>query len=66
MKPSDDLKVNYSTDKNAESIADICRITGLSETTVRRHVKNMVRQGIWKEVIKKSGNVTFKAYIKIK
>lgn len=66
VKPSDDLKKKYTTNPNAETIGEIAKITGLSETTVRRHAKKMVESKLWKEVItyrKEQGFV--KGYIKI-
>lgn len=68
VKPSDELKKKFNPPeyKEAETIADIVKVTGLGETTVRRHAKRMVDAGIWKQVTKKEKHHFTTAYIKIK
>jgi hypothetical protein len=66
MKPSDDLKREFTKDKNAETIQDLVKVTGLADTTIRRHAKKMIAQNIWKEVYKKTDAGICKAYIKIR
>lgn len=67
MKPSDDIQVKeICKDKNAQTIQEICEVTGLSQTTVRRHAQQMLKTGQWKQVWKKEGNHIVQAYIRVK
>lgn len=68
MKPSDELKKLYpiTTDENAQSIAEMEKETGLSEATIRRHIKKMLDVGEWEEVLKKQNGTIAKAYKRVK
>ncbi len=66
MKPSIDLKREITKDKDAQTSKEIAEETGLAYSTVRIHAKRMVKNGIWKEVLKKVQNRVAIAYIKIK
>lgn len=66
MKPSIDLKRKIITNKDAQSIEQIMKETGLSETSVRRHAKRMVDLEIWQEGYKKVSYGFVKVFLKIK
>ena len=68
MKPSDDLKVKYQlyTGKDAQTVDDIAKESGLGLTTVRAFARKMVEQKIWRRVFVKKNNAIIPAYIKIK
>lgn len=66
MKPSEMIKQPTYKGKDAETIKDIVKTSGLSETTVRRHARKMIDVGRWKEVIVKEKHSFTKAYIVIK
>lgn len=66
MKPSDDLKTDVYKGKDAQTISEISKECGLSETTVRRLAAIMVANGKWK-VVKIKTKVGFaKAYLRVK
>ncbi len=66
MKPSDDLKRDIYTGKDAQTIEQISNETGLSVRTVRDHANKMVRVGIWKKVLLKHDSRFLNGYIKVK
>lgn len=66
MKPSDTLLKNIYKGKDAETVSEICKSSGLGETTVRRHAKKMVEAGMWKAVTIRTKTGFLTAYIVIK
>lgn len=67
MKPSDELKNLYPiySGKNAQTVGEICRESGLGETSVRRHADKMVKSGKWKKVLIREGGAIKNAYIAV-
>lgn len=68
MKPSDDLKRDIYTGKDCQTVEQISKECGLSESTIRTHARKMVRAGIWKEVkvLVNGKRGLIAAYIKVK
>lgn len=68
MKPSDDIKAMYKLyfGKDAQTTKEISQETGVSESVIRRHAKEMVESGEWKEVSVKRHKAIATAYIRLK
>ena len=66
MKPSNDLQRKIIKDKDAQSIAEIMKDTGLSDACIRRHAKLMTGKGIWEEGYRKTSDGWLKVFRKIK
>ena len=66
MKPSDDLRRDVYTGKDAQTVAQISKECGLSRSTVQYYSAQMVKAGRWKRVYLKSPRGFVSAYVKIK
>ena len=65
MRPSDDIKKEITKDKNAQTIKEIAKDTGLADATIRRHANKMIELKKWRQVWKKQGKIIVAAYIRI-
>jgi DNA-binding MarR family transcriptional regulator len=67
LKPSDDIQIKEITkDKNAQTIKEICEVTGLSESSIKRHAQKMVETGKWTQVWKRQKDKTVMAFVRAK
>jgi predicted transcriptional regulator len=67
MKPSEFIKREITTDKDAQTVVEIADESGLANSTVRLHIREMVKAGKWKEVYKRTDNGRIvRAYIGVR
>jgi len=65
VKPSEVLKRKYNlyTGKDAETVEDIMKATGLGATTVKKHCSRMVESKEWQRVFIKVNDKIKPAYL---